>query len=116
MSPLLHTVADILNLRRTRNEGDGMTTYPESEHPVTAKDREARDDGSGEIGATAEAGVAGSCALPPSSSTFVLAFARRHVSIDRVLAEAEELGLRWKVPEDFSPTSSSENIYLMWLA
>lgn len=93
-----------------------MTAHPASEHPATPEDPEARGDGSGEIGSTADSGVAGSCAIPPSSSTFVLAFARRHVSIDRVLAEAEELGLRWKIPEDFSPSSTSENIYFMWLA
>lgn len=50
-----------------------------------------------------------------SVPTFLLAFARRNVSIDRVLQEAEGLGLRWAVPDDFVPTSASENVYLMCL-
>lgn len=51
----------------------------------------------------------------PEESTFLLAFARRNVSIERVLREAEGLGLRWRIPSDFEPSSASENIYLMCL-
>ncbi len=46
---------------------------------------------------------------------FLLAFARRNISIDRVLREAEDLGLAWWVPDDFEPETTSENVYLMSL-
>ncbi|CAM9674853.1 unnamed protein product [Chrysoparadoxa australica] len=48
-------------------------------------------------------------------SIFLLAFARRNVSIDQVLEEASRRGLIWKEVDDFQPTHSTELIYQMSL-
>ncbi|CAM9688345.1 unnamed protein product [Laminaria digitata] len=99
VSPLLHTVVDILMLRRAKDSFQQEQQQQQQQQPPPLQ-------------------TTSSCPPPPppSVSTFLLAFARRNISIDRVLDEADGLGLRWRVPENFTPTSSSENIYLMCLA
>lgn len=173
VSPLLHTVVDILRLRlwqdsqdinENNNKSTGNRTQAsswgkraldrEGEHTqrlqavvggVRHDQNEAKVEAQGETGKTGEGSaeyVAAAAvpadgrssvsplplppAQPPTSSfcsssppptvpTFLLAFARRNVSIERVLREAESLGLQWRLPDDFEPTSSSENVYLMHL-
>lgn len=125
VSPLLRTVADLLNLRRTQgSRGISHTIDHENERSSMPEGCDAKEVGISTTGTGADvsesrtstgAEEAGLCEAPPSNSCFLLAFAKRHVSIDRVLTEAEGLGLKWKIPKDFTPTSTSENIYLMWL-
>jgi len=55
-------------------------------------------------------------ASPSKEPVFVLAFARRNVSIDSVLTEAENIGLTWKVAENFVPQNALESIYFISLA
>lgn len=93
VSPLLHTVVDILRLRETSRDSDGCR------HSQTHT----------------STGEAPGASAPPAVSTFLLAFARRNISIERVLDEAESLGLAWRLPDDFEPASVSENVYLMTL-
>lgn len=122
MTPLLLTVVDILKLRQNAGDKPRRGRLPVAQQAT----REAGANGNAgheDVGAVVGAGGLSSvppsprCCSPatPAESTFLLAFARRNVSIERVLREAEGLGLRWRVPENFEPTSSSENIYLMCL-
>ncbi|CAN0383912.1 unnamed protein product [Pylaiella littoralis] len=100
ISPLLHTVVDILRLR----EGERVQEAADSGESTCCTHRQPSP-------------IPPSLSLPPppARSTFLLAFARRNISIERVLEEAESLGLSWTVPEDFEPASASENVYLMSL-
>lgn len=131
MTPLLHTVVDILRLRQTeQHERDRESGHsPSSDeachegthhHHVLAaaeapaegenQDHQQRREQEEEVfPSRPEQGGQG------SPSMFLLAFARRNVSIERVLREAESLGLAWTVPDDFEPATASENIYLMSL-
>lgn len=142
MVPLLRTVVDILRLRHdpgalrrkqvdvdSKQEEQDTQTDQELSVPFRESgDGRGVDDLVGELaadGAQTGEGVGdvssprrcSASGLPWSISvpTFLLAFARRNVSIDRVLQEAERLGLWWAVPDDFVPTSASENVYLMCL-
>lgn len=130
VSPLLHTVVDILRLRqenkgrRDRESGRRSSTSDEAcnersqPHDIPAAadsppEKEEEDkvqcQGGEVLAPLPEQGG------PGNRSTFLLAFARRNVSIERVLREAESLGLAWRVPDDFEPATASENIYLMSL-
>lgn len=122
MIPLLLTVVDILKLRQNAGDNPRRGRLPVAQQAT----RESGVDGNaghedvgavdGASGLSSVPPTPGGCSpAPPAESTFLLAFARRNVSIERVLREAEGLGLRWRVPENFEPTSSSENIYLMCL-
>eukprot|EP00752_Nemacystus_decipiens_P012745 g11286.t1 len=113
VSPLLHTVVDILRLRQTeKKERDRESGRPPSSgeacgehghhHPSPAAADVPAEEGHRDQ-QRREREV-----LPPrpepggqgSASTFLLAFARRNVSIERVLREAETLGLEWTAEED----------------
>lgn len=105
MNPLLQTVADILKLRR-----DVL-----GEHEQRQKETRAKDDGNAENHSAVDGAAGNASARCPTEATFLLGFARRNVSIDRVLEEAKSLGLRWRIPSDFEPTCATENIYIMSL-
>ncbi|CAM9523577.1 unnamed protein product [Scytosiphon promiscuus] len=112
VSPLLHTVVDILRLREAGRDGDGSGHGQSqiSTAEAAAEDDQQRKQQSQESGLQEK-----SSTTPPAVSTFLLAFARRNISIERVLEEAESLGLAWRLPDDFEPASASENVYLMTL-
>lgn len=109
MTPLLETVVDILKLRKKTADGSKLAEDRREEHG------EKYGDTSGMSRKNDGAGGAVSSACREGEATFVLGFARRNVSIDRVLGEAERLGLVWWIPSDFVPSCQSENIYLMRL-
>ncbi|CAM9435145.1 unnamed protein product [Ectocarpus sp. 13 AM-2016] len=128
VSPLLRTVVDILRLRAGERSDSKHPNHCPSPSPAAAVPKgetEEQDapqlESSGPASSSclrcqASAPPAPSSLSPaPTESTFLLAFARRNISIERVLGEAESLGLAWRVPDDFEPASVSENIYLMSL-
>ena len=126
--PLLSTVVDILRLRydagalRPKHPPGGKGSQDQSDgqpDPRLSLPSRVQGEGGGVVNFVGEADKpscpAAGFPWSPSVPTFLLAFARRNVSIDRVLQEAENLGLRWVVPEDFVPSSALENVYLMSL-
>ncbi|CAM9972697.1 unnamed protein product [Ectocarpus sp. 8 AP-2014] len=128
VSPLLRTVVDILRLRAGERSDSKHPDHCPSPSPAAAapKDETEEQDppqpeSSGPAPSSSLRFQASAPPAPPSlspaptESTFLLAFARRNISIERVLGEAESLGLAWRVPDDFEPASASENIYLMSL-
>ncbi|CAN0283352.1 unnamed protein product [Ectocarpus fasciculatus] len=124
VSPLLHTVVDILRLRAGERSDNEHRDHCHSASPAAVGEEEQQppQPESPEPGPSSSLRCqASSPSAPPSlspapvESTFLLAFARRNISIERVLEEAESLGLAWRVPDDFEPASASENIYLMSL-
>lgn len=116
VSPLLHTVVDILRLRAGERSDNMHPDHCLGPSPTAAAPKEENEEQP-----PPQPESPGLPAAPPSlspaptESTFLLAFARRNISIERVLGEAESLGLAWRVPDDFEPASASENIYLMSL-
>lgn len=103
VAPLLQTVVDILKLQLNRDAHRHGEQRPADDQEHV---RQSFVDGS----------TAGSNVSPsPTEAMFLLSFARRNVSIDRVLKEAETLGLKWWVPDDFQPVCTSENVYMMSL-
>lgn len=141
MIPLLRTVVDILRLRhdpgaalrQKQVNADSKKIEQEAQTDQESRSVPFRESGDGRgVGDLVEELAAdgtqtgegvGDVSSPrrcsasglPSVPTFLLSFARRNVSIDRVLQEAEGLGLWWTVPDDFVPISASENVYLMCL-
>ncbi|CBN76104.1 conserved unknown protein [Ectocarpus siliculosus] len=128
VSPLLRTVVDILRLRAGERSDSKHPDHCPSPSPAAAapkNENEEQDPPQPEspgpapsscLRRQASSPSAPPCLSPaPTESTFLLAFARRNISIERVLGEAESLGLAWRVPDDFEPASASENIYLMSL-
>ncbi|CAN0278706.1 unnamed protein product, partial [Ectocarpus sp. 4 AP-2014] len=128
VSPLLRTVVDILRLRageRSDSKHPDHCPSPLATAAVPKDETEEQDPPQPESSGPAPSSclrcqasappVLPSLSPAPTESTFLLAFARRNISIERVLGEAESLGLAWRVPDDFEPATASENIYLMSL-